>query len=56
MKERRKSLLSNEKMISYTVSSIGSTHKQHTHHENTENYFKIKRRQDGVGKMEVLFK
>ena len=52
MKERRKSLLSNEKMVSYTGSSIGSTHKQHSHTMKTQ----IKRRQDGVGKMEVLFK
>ena len=33
MKERRKSLLSNEKMVSYTGSSIGSTHKQHSQRE-----------------------
>ena len=49
MKERRKSLLSNEKMVSYTGSSIGSTHKQHSHTMKTQ---KI----NGVGKMEVLFK
>ena len=26
----------------------------HTHHKNTENYFKIKREQEGVGKKEAL--
>ena len=33
MKERRKSLLSNEKMVSYTGPSTGNTHKQHSHRE-----------------------
>ena len=99
MKERRKSLLSNEKMVSYTGSSIGSTHKQHSHTMKTqkiilspeetgwrrkdgslvqvikrglailgpqqlvvisnthkENYFTIKRGQEGVGKKEALVK
>ena len=96
MKERRKSLLSNEKMVSYTGSSIGSTHKQHSHTMKTqkiilspeggrkdgslvqvikrglailgpqqlvvisnthkENYFTIKRGQEGIGKKEALVK
>ena len=34
--KRGQSLLSNEKMVSYTGSSIGSTHKQHSHTMKTQ--------------------
>ena len=35
-KERRKPWLSNEKMVSYTGSSTGSTHTQHSHTMQTQ--------------------
>ena len=50
--------LTNEKMVSYTGSSTGSTHKQHSHTMQTQRIILRSRgdRKLGVGKKEVFIK
>ena len=56
--ERRKPWLTNEKMVSYTGSSTGSNHKQHSHTMQTQRIILRSRgdRKLGVGKKEVFVK